>query len=205
MLPFTDGFSKMMNFNNVFRWHYPFLLLLLLLARVASADTLLVLGDSLSAGYRMSAGEARPRCWIKVAAAAAGGERQHQRRHGGAGPARLPALLQQHKPRWVLIELGGNDGLRGFPPQNIEQDLRKIITTVQAANAEPLLMQIRLPANYGRRYTEAFSNIYPKLAQQYNVPLVPFYGTGLSSAPMDAAGRHSSGARCAGLYYRADG
>ncbi|WP_174705690.1 multifunctional acyl-CoA thioesterase I/protease I/lysophospholipase L1 [Mixta gaviniae] len=166
----------MMNFNNVFRWHYPFLLLLLLLARVASADTLLVLGDSLSAGYRMSAGEAWParldKKWQQqpqVVNGSISGDTAAQ------GLARLPALLQQHKPRWVLIELGGNDGLRGFPPQNIEQDLRKIITAVQAANAEPLLMQIRLPANYGRRYTEAFSNIYPKLAQQYKVPLVPFF------------------------------
>ncbi|QHM70193.1 Acyl-CoA thioesterase 1 [Mixta intestinalis] len=176
MLSFTDGFSKMMNFNNVFRWHYPFLLLLLLLTRVASADTLLVLGDSLSAGYRMSADAAWPALLDKkwqqqpqVVNGSISGDTSAQ------GLARLPALLQQHKPRWVLIELGGNDGLRGFPPQNIEQDLRKIITTVQAANAEPLLMQIRLPANYGRRYTESFSAIYPKLAQQYAIPLVPFF------------------------------
>ncbi|WP_160620132.1 multifunctional acyl-CoA thioesterase I/protease I/lysophospholipase L1 [Mixta intestinalis] len=166
----------MMNFNNVFRWHYPFLLLLLLLTRVASADTLLVLGDSLSAGYRMSADAAWPALLDKkwqqqpqVVNGSISGDTSAQ------GLARLPALLQQHKPRWVLIELGGNDGLRGFPPQNIEQDLRKIITTVQAANAEPLLMQIRLPANYGRRYTESFSAIYPKLAQQYAIPLVPFF------------------------------
>ena len=176
MLSFTDGFSKMMNFNNVFRWHYPFLLLLLLLARVASADTLLVLGDSLSAGYRMSAGQAWPalldKKWQqqpKVVNGSISGDT------AGQGLARLPALLRQHQPRWVLIELGGNDGLRGFPPQNIEQDLAKIITAVQAADAQPLLMQIRLPANYGRRYTDAFSEIYANLAQQYNIPLVPFF------------------------------
>lgn len=176
MLSFTDGFSKMMNFNNVFRWHYTFLLLLLLLARAASADTLLVLGDSLSAGYRMSAAQAWPALLDKK------WQRQPQVVNGSIsgdttaqGLARLPALLQQHQPRWVLIELGGNDGLRGFPPQNIEQDLSKIITTVQAANAKPLLMQIRLPANYGRRYNDAFSNIYTKLAQQYDIPLVPFF------------------------------
>ncbi|MBP2170210.1 acyl-CoA thioesterase-1 [Erwinia toletana] len=91
------------------------------------------------------------------------------------GLSRLPALLKQHQPRWVLIELGGNDGLRGFPPQNVEQDLRKIIGDIQAAKAQPLLMQIRLPANYGRRYNEAFSGIYPKLAQEYNIPLVSFF------------------------------
>lgn len=175
MLPLTDGFSKMMNCNNVFRWHYPFLLLLLLLTRAASADTLLILGDSLSAGYRMSAETAWPALLNKkwqqpqVVNGSISGDTAAQ------GLARLPGLLQQHQPRWVLIELGGNDGLRGFPAQNIEQDLRKIITAIQAANAKPMLMQIRLPANYGRRYTTAFSDIYPKLAQQYDIPLVPFF------------------------------
>ncbi|GKW12233.1 acyl-CoA thioesterase I [Pectobacterium carotovorum subsp. carotovorum] len=91
------------------------------------------------------------------------------------GLARIPALLKQHQPRWVLIELGGNDGLRGFPAANIEQDLAKIITLVKQANAQPLLMQVRLPTNYGRRYTESFSNIYPKLAEQFALPLLPFF------------------------------
>ncbi|MEW5291151.1 multifunctional acyl-CoA thioesterase I/protease I/lysophospholipase L1 [Erwinia papayae] len=166
-----------MNFHNVFRWHYPFLILMLLMTlRAAAADTLLVLGDSLSAGYRMSASAAWPALlndkWQKSPAVINGsisGDTATQ------GLARLPALLKQHQPRWVLIELGGNDGLRGFPPQNIAQDLSKIISQVKAANAQPLLMQIRLPANYGRRYTESFSGIYPKLAQELSVPLVPFF------------------------------
>ncbi len=135
-----------------------------------------MLGDSLSAGYRMSASAAWPSLlngsWQqqpKVVNASISGDTAAQ------GLARLPALLKQHQPQWVLIELGGNDGLRGFPPQAIERDLRKIIDDVKAANAEPLLMQVRLPANYGRRYTEAFSGIYPRLAQQYNIPLVPFF------------------------------
>ena len=85
------------------------------------------------------------------------------------------ALLKQHQPRWVLVELGGNDGLRGFQPQQTEQTLRQILQDVKAANAEPLLMQIRLPANYGRRYNEAFSAIYPKLAKEFDVPLLPFF------------------------------
>ncbi|MFS2225190.1 multifunctional acyl-CoA thioesterase I/protease I/lysophospholipase L1 [Pantoea sp. B65] len=165
-----------MNFKNVFRWHYPFLLLLLLISRVASADTLLILGDSLSAGYRMPASVAWPALlndkWQKqpnVINGSISGDTATQ------GLSRLPALLKQHQPQWVLIELGGNDGLRGFPPQNVEQDLRKIITDIQAAKAQPLLMQIRLPANYGRRYNEAFSSIYPKLAQEYSIPLIPFF------------------------------
>src|SRR5690606_24743782 len=138
--------------------------------RAAAADTLLVLGDSLSAGYRMSATSAWPALlnekWqqrdTKVVNASISGDTSQQ------GLARLPALLKQHQPRWVLIELGGNDGLRGFQPDAVEPTLRKIITTVKAADAEPLLMQIRLPANYGRRYNEAFGAIYPQLAKEFD-------------------------------------
>ncbi|AFR02556.1 acyl-CoA thioesterase [Pectobacterium brasiliense] len=147
--------------------------------RAFAADTLLILGDSLSAGYQMPAANAWPTLlntqWqtqkkgIAVVNASISGDTTAQ------GLARLPALLKQHQPRWVLIELGGNDGLRGFPAANIEQDLTKIITLVKQANAQPLLMQIRLPTNYGRRYTESFSNIYPKLAEQFALPLLPFF------------------------------
>ena len=115
MITLTDGFLKMMNFNNVFRWHWPFLFLVLLTFRAAAADTLLILGDSLSAGYRMSASAAWPALlndkWqtkTPVVNASISGDTSQQ------GLARLPALLKQHQPRWVLVELGGNDGLRGF-------------------------------------------------------------------------------------------
>nr|WP_193353782.1 multifunctional acyl-CoA thioesterase I/protease I/lysophospholipase L1 [Erwinia sp. Ejp617] len=167
----------MMNFKNVFRWHYPFLFLMAFMTlRATAADTLLVLGDSLSAGYRMSASAAWPALlnekWQKSPAIINGsisGDTTAQ------GLARLPALLKQHQPRWVLIELGGNDGLRGFPPQQVEQDLNQAIAQIQAAKAQPLLMQVRLPANYGKRYTESFAAIYPRLASQHAIPLVPFF------------------------------
>ncbi|WP_172913453.1 multifunctional acyl-CoA thioesterase I/protease I/lysophospholipase L1 [Pantoea stewartii] len=167
----------MMNFKNVFRWHYPFLLLCcLLVSRLAAADTLLVLGDSLSAGYQMSASQAWPSLLNKqwqqqpsVVNASISGDTAAQ------GLARLPALLKQHQPQWVLIELGGNDGLRGFPPKDVAQTLGTIINQVKAAKAKPILMQIRLPANYGRRYTDAFRDIYPQLAKQYDIALVPFF------------------------------
>ncbi len=145
--------------------------------RAAAADTLLVLGDSLSAGYRMAANAAWPALlndkWqqqeTRVVNASISGDTAQQ------GLARLPSLLEQHKPRWVLIELGGNDGLRGFAPDAIAATLRQIIEQVKAAGAEPLLMQIRLPPNYGRRYTESFSAIYPALAKAYSAPLLPFF------------------------------
>jgi len=154
----------------------PFLFLMLMTFRAAAADTLLILGDSLSAGYRMAASAAWPALlndkWqskTTVVNGSISGDTSQQ------GLSRLPALLKQHQPRWVLVELGGNDGLRGFQPQQTEQTLRTILQDIKAANAQPLLMQIRLPANYGRRYTDAFSALYPRLAQQYHIPLVPFF------------------------------
>ncbi len=176
LLPLTDGFLKMMNFKYVFRWHLPFLFLILVTCRAAAADTLLVLGDSLSAGYRMAASAAWPALlnekWqpqTRIVNGSISGDTSQQ------GLARLPALLKQHKPRWVLVELGGNDGLRGFAPQQTKETLQKIIRAVKAADAEPLLMQIRLPANYGRRYTESFSAVYPQLAEEFSIPLLPFF------------------------------
>ncbi|WP_170975363.1 multifunctional acyl-CoA thioesterase I/protease I/lysophospholipase L1 [Martelella alba] len=170
----------MMNFKNVSRWHIPILLLLGLFSlRAIAADTLLILGDSLSAGYRMSADQAWPALldakWrgnpggVRVVNGSISGDT------AGQGLARLPALLKLYKPKWVMIELGGNDGLRGFPPSAIRQNLSKAIELTEAAGARPLLMQIRLPPNYGRRYTEAFSAIYPNLARRYKAPLLPFF------------------------------
>lgn len=118
----------------------PFLFLVLLTFRAAAADTLLILGDSLSAGYRMSASAAWPALlndkWqskTSVVNASISGDTSQQ------GLARLPALLKQHQPRWVLVELGGNDGLRGFQPQQTEQTLRQILQDVKAANAETIV------------------------------------------------------------------
>ncbi|WP_213993382.1 multifunctional acyl-CoA thioesterase I/protease I/lysophospholipase L1 [Sodalis sp. dw_96] len=170
----------MMNFKSVFRWHFPFLLLLgFFSVRAIAADTLLILGDSLSAGYRMAANQAWPSLlndkWrqqshgIQVINGSISGDTATQ------GLARLPALLKLYKPRWVVIELGGNDGLRGFPPPAIQQDLSSAIQQVKQSGAQPLLMQIRLPPNYGQRYTQSFSAIYPALAQKYGVPLLPFF------------------------------
>lgn len=144
-----------------------------------ASDTLLILGDSLSAGYRLALTDAWPTLLAKrwqqqpgsplLVNASISGDTAAQ------GLARLPVLLTEHKPRWVLIELGANDGLRGFPPADIERDLIQIIDLIKQAGAQPLLMQIRLPPNYGRRYTETFAALYPKLAQQFDLPLLPFY------------------------------
>ncbi|HEI8572192.1 TPA: multifunctional acyl-CoA thioesterase I/protease I/lysophospholipase L1 [Morganella morganii] len=169
----------MINFKNRLRCHLCFLFLLLFSGNLYAAGTLLILGDSLSAGYRLPAGEA----W-----AAQLGQRWQQAGNGitlingsisgntaAQGLARLPALLEQHRPQWVLIELGANDGLRGLPLAQTRTDLQAAIDAVKAAGAKPLLMQIRIPPNYGKRYTERFSALYPALAQENAVPLLPFY------------------------------
>ncbi|HAE76608.1 multifunctional acyl-CoA thioesterase I/protease I/lysophospholipase L1 [Morganella morganii] len=169
----------MINFKNRLRSHLCFLFLLLFSGNLYAAGTLLILGDSLSAGYRLPAGEA----W-----AAQLGQRWQQAGNGitlingsisgntaAQGLARLPALLEQHRPQWVLIELGANDGLRGLPLTQTRTDLQAAIDAVKAAGAKPLLMQIRIPPNYGKRYTERFSALYPALAQENTVPLIPFY------------------------------
>ncbi|WP_193763920.1 multifunctional acyl-CoA thioesterase I/protease I/lysophospholipase L1 [Hafnia paralvei] len=189
-----------MNFKNIFRWHIPFLLLFsLLCGRAMAADTLLILGDSLSAGYRLSVADSwaarMAQQWqkltppITVVNASISGDTAEQ------GLARLPGLLKQHQPRWVLIELGANDGLRGFAPADIEANLDKIITQLQQAKTQPLLMQIRLPPNYGRRYTETFAAMYPQLAKRYQIPLIPFYMEQVALKPewMQQDGLHPNG------------
>ncbi|SJN19521.1 Arylesterase precursor [Vibrio casei] len=93
----------------------------------------------------------------------------------GNGLQRLPALLKQHNPDWVIVELGANDGLRGFPPATIKQNLTQIITLSKAANSDVAIMQIMVPPNYGKRYTQAFSNLYPEVAKQQDIPILPFF------------------------------
>ncbi len=93
----------------------------------------------------------------------------------GNGLDRLPNLLKQSKPNWVVIELGANDGLRGFHPNTIRKNLEKIILLSQQAEASVALMQIQVPPNYGKRYSQAFADIYPKMASEHQLPLLPFF------------------------------
>ncbi|MCE6982461.1 arylesterase, partial [Pseudomonas frederiksbergensis] len=91
------------------------------------------------------------------------------------GQARLPALLAEHKPELVVLELGGNDGLRGQLPTQLQQNLASMIDKSRAAGAKVLLLGMRLPPNYGKRYNEAFAKVYENLATEKQVPLVPFF------------------------------
>ena len=143
------------------------------------AQTLLVLGDSLSAGYQVQAEQSWPALlnekWQqqggehKLINASISGETTQ------GGLARLPALLEEHKPDWVLIELGGNDGLRGFAPAITRANLTKMVELAKASQAKTVLTQIQLPRNYGARYLQQFEQIFPELAQANDLPLMPFF------------------------------
>lgn len=162
----------------------------------ASSRPILVLGDSLSAAYGLSPEEG----WVALLD-------QRLRAEGGAravvnasisgettagGLARLPPLLETHRPALVIVELGANDGLRGLPLAEIRANLVKILNAVRTANARALLVGIELPINYGSRYRDGLRSMYRGLADEFNVPLVPFLldGVALDPALMQDDGLH---------------
>lgn len=145
---------------------------------MASDRTILVLGDSLSAAYAI-----RPeQGWVALLT-------QRLRRQGygyevvnasvsgetsSGGLQRLPRALQIHHPGLVILELGANDGLRGLPLEPTKQNLAKMVQLSQAAGARVLLVGIRIPPNYGPRYATEFAALYPEIAKQFQLPLIPF-------------------------------
>lgn len=157
---------------------------LLALPAAANQNTLLILGDSLSAAYGVPSETAwvqllRDRLdsqgldqWTVVNASISG-----ETTDGGA--RRLPELIEENDPAVVVIELGGNDGLRGFPPQVIESNLASMIERVQESGARAVLVGMQIPPNYGQRYTEMFAQIYPTLSDRYDTALVPFFLDGI--------------------------
>ena len=143
------------------------------------AQTLLVLGDSLSAGYQMQAEQSWPALLNEKWQQQGGEHRLINASISGettqGGLARLPTLLEEHKPDWVLIELGANDGLRGFAPAITRANLTKMVELAKASQAKTVLTQIQLPRNYGARYLQQFEQIFPELAQANDLPLMPFF------------------------------
>jgi acyl-CoA thioesterase I len=164
----------------------------------ATVQTLLVLGDSLSAAY----GIPRASGWVALLQQKLAGEQKltsvnvvnasisGETTDGGL--ARLPGLLQQHNPAIVVIELGANDGLRGFQIQRLRSNLEQLIQISQNSGAKVLLAGIKIPPNYGLRYTSDFYESYTLLAAQYKIPLVPFLLSGVATHPelMQADGLH---------------
>jgi len=108
------------------------------------------------------------------------------------GVNRLPALINKHKPDIVIIELGGNDGLRGIQINVIQNNLERMIKASRINGAKILLAGMKIPPNYGRRYTQSFHQIYLNLADKYSISLVPFMleGVGGQASLMQADGIH---------------
>lgn len=153
----------------------------------AASRPILVLGDSLSAAHGIALQDG----WVvllerrlqtaptprAVVNASISGETT------AGGLARLPALLAEHEPALVLVELGANDGLRGLPLAEARANLAKILGAIRAANAKALLIGIELPVNYGPQYRDGLRSMYRGLAGEFNVPLVPFLLDGVALDP----------------------
>ena len=145
---------------------------------IAESKKLLILGDSISAGYGLKESEN----WVQLlenSLRKSGRELQviNSSISGDTtigGLSRIESDLAEHKPNYVLVELGGNDALRGYPINKIKNNLLKIIDASFAAKANPIIMQIRIPPNYGKNYVAAFENIYSEIAEEKNIPMLTF-------------------------------
>lgn len=155
----------------------------------ASSRTVLVLGDSLSAAYRIAPESG----WIALLEQRLM-QQEPQRRYPivnasisgettAGGLARLPKLLADNAPALVLIELGANDGLRGLALEEIRANLQRILKACRDAGAKVVLIGIELPVNYGPQYREGLRNLYRDVAHEFNVPLVPFLLEGVATDP----------------------
>jgi acyl-CoA thioesterase-1 len=173
-----------------------------LFARAAPAESpvILVVGDSLSAAYGMRLEQG----WVallqgrlksqgyghQVVNASSSGETT------GGALARLPRALERHRPAVVIIELGGNDGLRGLAVPDVRGNFDSLIKLSRAAGAKVLLVGMRIPPNYGPAYAGAFEKLYGSLASDYRLPLVPFFldGIALDDSLMQDDGIHPNAA-----------
>ena len=156
------------------------LILFLAFSYSITADTkkLLILGDSISAGYGLKESEN----WVQLlenSLKLSGIELEiiNSSISGDTtigGLSRIESDLRKHNPNYVLVELGGNDALRGYPIDRIKANLLKIIDASLAAKANPIIMQIRIPPNYGKNYVTAFESIYSEIAAEKNIPKMSF-------------------------------
>ncbi len=164
---------------------YLLLMVFAFLPMMVSAKTIMILGDSISAGYGMSPNQT----WVhllqqrleqhypkqhKVVNASVSGETT------SGALARLPKLLQTHRPNLVVIELGGNDGLRGQPPQLIQKNLESLVKQSQNAKAKVIIFGMKMPPNYGQAYSKAFENNYKVVSEKYRVKRLPFFLAGVA-------------------------
>ncbi len=167
---------------------YLFLLLTIVTSHASAQQqtTVLVMGDSLSAGYgidieqgwvRLLEKELTKHHEIQIINASVSGETS------SGGNARLPALLDEHQPDIVILELGGNDALRGQPLRLLEKNLQSMIDASKNKNAKVLLAGMQIPPNYGARYSNQFKALYSALAEKNTIALVPFLLEGIGGNP----------------------
>ncbi len=149
------------------------------------AKTILIVGDSISAGYGINPEQG----WVQLLQKRL--DQQYPKQHKvvntsvsgettSGALARMPKLLQSYKPDVVVIELGGNDALRGQPPQMIQKNLGQLVQQSQQAKAKVLLFGMKIPPNYGTAYSQAFENNYKVISQQYKIKLLPFFMQGIA-------------------------
>jgi len=158
-------------------------LVLLCWAQGALAGTVLVVGDSISAAFGLETSQG----WVQLLQQRLDTENLDHRvvnasisgDTSAGGLARLPALLEEYDPNVVIIELGGNDGLRGQPPKQLNQNLAAMVDLSREADAKVVLLGMRLPPNLGQRYTSAFADAFDSLADEQNLPYVPFFLEGI--------------------------
>ncbi|MCU4350330.1 arylesterase [Acinetobacter ursingii] len=149
------------------------------------AKTILIVGDSISAGYGINPEQG----WVQLLQKRL--DQQYPKQHKvvnasvsgettSGALARMPKLLQNYKPDVVVIELGGNDALRGQPPQMIQKNLGQLVQQSQQAKAKVLLFGMKIPPNYGTAYSQDFENNYKVISQQYKIKLLPFFMQGIA-------------------------
>lgn len=153
-------------------------LLCLMFAAAVPAKNIVVLGDSISASYGIEVGDG----WVALLQKKIEAEKfpytiYNESISGdtsAGGLARIDSALARHKPALVLLELGANDGLRGLTPKQMKANLLEINKRAQLAGAKVLLLGMRLPPNYGKRYIEMFYNVYPAIAKEADLVFIPF-------------------------------
>lgn len=177
-------------------WKVAAVLWALCMAQAAGAGTLLVLGDSISAGFGLDTTKG----WVSLLQSRLQAQGYTDQVINASitgdtsanGRARLEPLLAANKPALVIVELGGNDGLRGQPPAQLQQNLTWIVQRAKDSGARVLLLGVPLPPNYGAAYINAFGKVYQQVASEQQVPLVPSLldGVGGVAELMQADGIH---------------
>ena len=162
-----------------------FFFLLAIPARSADAPTVLVFGDSLSAGFGIDVDQS----WAALLQSRLQGQGyEHQVVNASisgdtteGGASRIHSALERFRPSVVILELGGNDGLRGIPTERMRRNLKLIIESSKSGGAAVVLLGIRIPTNYGARYTQAFENVFRELASELDVPWIEFFMDGIAT------------------------